>query len=132
MAKSKTVLIIDDSAFARSTLEKALFSRGFLVSTAENGKEGLDLVIKSPPDAILMDVVMPIMDGWETCRRIRAVATERAVPIIIMTHRNSSKEQLQAFEVGADHFMEKPVDTDKLVAAIERLTKSAADGSGSR
>mgnify|MGYP001572347003 CR=1 FL=1 len=128
MTKPRTILIIDDSALTRNALSEALIARGFTALTADNGKAGLDLIQKGAPDVVLMDVVMPVMDGWETCRQIRAAANLQSVPIIIMTHKNTHGDLLRAFEVGANEFMEKPIDVDELVREIELLIQRRLDG----
>lgn len=126
MPNTGTILVIDDSLFIRSALTEALTTRGFQVLTAENGKEGLSVLQRTAPDAILMDVVMPIMDGWETCRQIRAAANLQAVPIIIMTHKNTSSDLLRAFEAGANDFLEKPIEADVVVEAIRNAMARAS------
>jgi DNA-binding response OmpR family regulator len=132
MSAPATILIIDDSALVVGTLTDALTERGFTVTAASNGHAGLAQLQLSVPDIILMDIVMPVMDGWETCRQIRSLAALQAVPIIIMTHRNTPQDLLRAFEVGADQFLVKPIDVDELHREIDELLKKKLDGQGSK
>ena len=129
MPEKKTILIIDDSALILSTLQDALAAGGYEVMTAANGKEGLSRIQERTPDVILMDVVMPIMDGWETCRRVRMAASLQSVPIIIMTQKNTPQDLLRAFEVGADEFLEKPIDRERLFQTMDLLMKRRLEGS---
>ena len=121
MPESKKILVIDDSALSRKILEDALVERGFSVTIAEDGQQGLMLLTQQMPDLILMDVVMPNMNGWEACRHMRNVARSQLVPIIIMTSKNTPHDMLQSFEAGADEFLDKPINMDDLFAAIEKL-----------
>lgn len=132
MPEPLTILIIEDSALSRTALRDDLAGRGFKVLTAENGKEGLSLIQSKRPDVVLMDVVMPIMDGWETCHQVRAAAELREIPIIITTTKNTSQDMMRAFEVGANQFMEKPLDVDLLVKEIHGLAARRLDGAPER
>ena len=126
MSATKKILIIEDSALNRKVLEDALMQRGHEVICAEDGREGIDRLGKESPDLILMDVVMPNMNGWDACRQMRAVARSQAVPIIIMTSKNTPQDMLQAFEVGADEFLEKPINMEELYAAVDKLLQRDA------
>ena len=128
MPEQKTILIIDDSELTRSSLHDALTERGFAALTAANGQEGLARIQKGAPDVVLMDVVMPVMDGWETCRQIRAAANLQSVPIIIMTHKNTPQDLLRAFEVGANEFLGKPIDMEELFRVIDLHIQRRLDG----
>lgn len=127
MADVKKILIIEDSALNRKILEDALLQRSYQVLTAEDGREGMEKLNKEAPDLVLMDVVMPNMNGWETCKQIRAAAKVQATPIIIMTSKNTPQDMLQAFEVGADEFLDKPVNLEDLYEMIERLLNRGAE-----
>ena len=127
-APPKKVLVIDDSALSRSTMETMLAARGYQVTLASNGEDGLKLVPDLKPDLVLIDVVMPQLNGWETCQRLRAVPSGEAVPIIVVTSKNTPHDMLQAFEVGANEFVTKPVNQDELYAVIDRLLKAATPG----
>lgn len=127
----KRILVIDDSALSRQMLDEALKPRGFEVLMASDGEEGFLMFKRTSPHLILMDVVMPQMNGWETCVRIRRAAQSQAVPIIIMTSKNTPQDMLQSFEVGADEFIAKPINLDELFTMIGRLLSSNG-GAGSK
>lgn len=121
---AKRILVIDDSALSRQLLEDALKPRGYEVIMATDGEDGFNAFKKTQPHLILMDVVMPQMNGWETCVRIRRAAQTQAVPIIIMTSKNTPQDMLQSFEVGADEFIAKPINIGELLGMISRLLPS--------
>ncbi|MBI3548251.1 MAG: response regulator [Elusimicrobia bacterium] len=120
----KTVLVVDDSALNRKILQDALEKKGYSVRVSENGEVGLRQVIEKTPDFILLDVMMPEMNGWDTCMRIRRAALTKQVPIIIMTSKDTAHDVLQAFEAGADEFIPKPINLEELFGMIERLLSS--------
>ena len=124
----KKVLVIDDSALSRSTMESMFAQRGFVVTLAANGEDGLKLLPEVQPDLVLIDVVMPQLNGWETCQRMRAVPGYESLPIIVVTSKNTPHDMLQAFEVGANEFVTKPVDEAELFAVVNRLLKIPAAG----
>lgn len=127
MPDAKKILIIEDSALNRKILEDALSGKGYQVLCAEDGREGMERLNKESPDLVLMDVVMPNMNGWETCKHIRAAAKVQATPIIIMTSKNTPQDMLQAFEVGADEFLDKPVNLEELYETVDRLLNRGAE-----
>lgn len=126
MPDAKKILIIEDSALNRKILEDALVQKGYQTLTAEDGREGMDKLNKDSPDLVIMDVVMPNMNGWETCKQIRAAAKVQATPIIIMTSKNTPQDMLQAFEVGADEFLDKPINLEEMYETVERLLNRGA------
>lgn len=117
----RKVLIIDDSALSRAELETAFTERGFQVELAPDGVEGLLRIDNAAPDLVMIDVLMPNMDGWEVCRRIRSHGAAKPMSIIVMTSKDSTETMLQAFEVGADEFLQKPMDVDELFAIVDKL-----------
>ncbi|MEK7234621.1 MAG: response regulator [Elusimicrobiota bacterium] len=119
----KQILVIDDSALNRKYLEILLTANGFGVHLAVNGKEGLEKLGSIHPDLVVLDVVMPTLNGWETCLRIRAAIVNDHIPIIVMTSKNTPVDMLQSFEVGANEFISKPIDEAELLATVNRLLK---------
>lgn len=115
-AKKRHVLIVDDSSEIVSVLTEALEQKGYEVGTASNGSEALDSVKVKMPDIILLDMRMPIMNGWEFAREFRN-RYGRSVPITVMTAAEDSR--LRANEVGADSYIGKPFDLDQLYQVIE-------------
>jgi signal transduction histidine kinase len=118
-----TILIVDDSASARETLSALLEGQGYQLFMAENGLEALQLAQKIQPDVILLDVMMPGMDGFETCRQIRAITDLAEVPIIILTALDDQESLISGIEAGADDFCHKPIDRRELLARVRTITR---------
>jgi len=127
MPDAKKILIIEDSALNRKILEDALSQKGYQVLLADDGRQGMDKLRDESPDLVLMDVVMPNMNGLEATRHIRAAARSQAVPIVIMTSKNTPQDMLQAFEVGADEFLDKPINLEELYETVDRLLNRGAE-----
>lgn len=121
MAK-KILVIDDDPAFVR-LVEQVLAPAGFEVLTAASGGEGLRLLFAHHPDIVLLDVVMPEMDGWDTCRRIRDITD---VPVVMLTAEKTSEEDIvQGLECGADNYLIKPVGRRELVGRVQAVIRRA-------
>ncbi|NJN95862.1 MAG: response regulator [Anaerolineales bacterium] len=114
-----TVLIVDDEELGRETLEDLLVTQGFHLIYASNGPEALEKAAKFTPDIILLDVMMPGMNGYEVCQRLRANPALAEVPIIMVTALEDRKSRLQGIEAGADDFISKPFDRLELRARVK-------------
>ncbi|REK42308.1 MAG: response regulator [Actinobacteria bacterium] len=123
------ILIVDDEPLNLDLLVEELEDRGYLVETAENGAVALEKVAKSPPDLILLDIVMPVLDGLETCRRIKNDPVTALIPVVMMTALTAVEDRIRGIRAGADDFLSKPVDDRELMARIETSirTKRAID-----
>jgi CheY-like chemotaxis protein len=117
----KTVLVVDDVAANRMVVADALAPYGFEVIEAEDGLQGLDMVSTLRPDVVLMDTVMPRMDGLEATRRIRLRATERELPIIAMSAAAYNADAARCLEAGANAVCPKPIDVDLLLEQLGAL-----------
>jgi class 3 adenylate cyclase len=117
-SKSK-VLVVDDEELNRDLLRDCLEPRGFSVIEAVNGQEALQKVASDMPDVILLDVMMPGMDGFEVCRRLKAASCWAAIPILIVTALSERKERLMGIEAGANDFLLKPIDTQDVVLRVK-------------
>jgi len=106
---------VDDDPALVDVLSMALESAGFAVTTASNGRAGWDALQADPPDLVLLDLVMPEMDGLELCRRIRAAHT---TPVVMLTSRDDELDKVLGLELGADDYVTKPFSTRELVARI--------------
>jgi len=118
-----TILIVDDNASARETLVAMLEGQSYQIELAEDGFKALQVLHQLQPDLILLDVMMPGMDGFETCRRIRATPPLAEVPIIILTALDDRASLLQGIESGADDFLSKPVDRYELMARVRTILR---------
>lgn len=118
-----TVLIVDDSPSARETLLAALDGQDYQLVTAQNGPEALQLASQIRPDVILLDVMMPGMDGFEVCRRLRSTPELAEVPIVLLTALDDHTSRLRGLEAGADDFISKPVEHQELVVRVRTITR---------
>lgn len=118
-----TILIVDDDPTARETLVAMLDSENYDLRLAKDGIQALQLLEQFQPDLILLDVMMPGMDGFEVCRRIRSTPPLAEVPIIILTALDDRASLLKGIEAGADDFLSKPVDRRELTARVRTITR---------
>jgi signal transduction histidine kinase/ActR/RegA family two-component response regulator len=114
----KTILIVDDVVANREMLADLLRALGFAIEEAGNGKEALEQVALMPPDLVLMDIMMPIMDGLEATRQLRAHPNHGSVPIIAISASATAEDQQESMVAGASAFMTKPIDQDSLLSQI--------------
>jgi two-component system, chemotaxis family, chemotaxis protein CheY len=124
LASSKRVLVVDDDDAIRLTVADALQDEGYHVTTASNGQEALERVESGPPDAIVLDLMMPILDGWgflEACRR-RDLC--QGIPVLVMSAYRRLTETAPELKVRA--CIAKPFELDVLLGAVERLLQTAA------
>jgi two-component system, cell cycle response regulator DivK len=115
------VLLVEDNEMNRDMLSRRLTRRGFQVVCAVDGQQGIDLARSEKPDIILMDMSLPVMDGWEATRRIKSDCNTRNVLVIGLTSHAMSGDREKAIEAGCDDYDTKPVDLDRLLEKIERL-----------
>jgi len=120
---AKLLLVIDDGAEQRRFLERTLTAAGYRVVTAPDGDAGAAAAISLLPDLIILDVMMPGMNGYQTCRALRATPATADRPILILTAKDQPTDQFWAREVGADDFLTKPVDLPELLDRIRDLTE---------
>ena len=115
------ILLVEDNEMNRDMLSRRLIRKGYDVVMAEDGKQGVDLAGTAAPDLILMDLSLPVIDGWEATRRIKAADATKAIPIIALTAHAMVGSEQQALEAGCDDFDTKPVDLPRLLGKIEAL-----------
>ncbi|CAA9299252.1 MAG: hypothetical protein AVDCRST_MAG93-4479, partial [uncultured Chloroflexia bacterium] len=118
-----TILIVDDEPAGRDTLEAILYQQGYDLVFAADGWEALDQAVHLTPDLILLDVMMPGIDGFEVCRRLRADSRVAEVPIILITALDDRESHIAGFEAGADDFVSKPFDRFVLRARVRSVTR---------
>jgi len=121
------VLLVEDNEMNRDMLSRRLIRRGFQVVFAMDGQHGIDLAYSERPDIILMDMSLPVIDGWEATRRLKADDATRTVPVIGLTAHAMSGDREKAIEAGCDDYDTKPVELDRLIGKIERLLGTAKD-----
>ena len=114
MSQISTILIVDDDVMGRETLAALLRAEEYQLAFACNGPEALEQAAALNPDLILLDVMMPGMDGFEVCRRIRATPALAEVPLILITALDDRDSRIQGIEAGADDFIAKPYDRREL------------------
>jgi DNA-binding response OmpR family regulator len=120
------ILVVDDEPLNVELLDQELSDLGYQVVKATNGQEALTSVAASPPDLILLDVLMPGIDGIEVCRRLKDDPTTRLIPVVIMTALSDREDRIRGVEAGADDFLTKPVDERELHARIRSALRSKA------
>lgn len=122
---SGLVLIIEDDPDQRRFLERMLVGSGWRVMAAADGDVGLLAAAEHRPDAIVLDIMMPRLNGYQTCRRLKADPATSGIPVIIATTKDQPADEFWAKEVGAEAFLAKPVDIRDLVDLLSRLTERA-------
>ena len=119
----KKILIVEDEANIRELLRLYLEREGYTVLEAENGVEGIKKWKSDKPDMLLLDVMMPVMDGWEVCREIRA---ESDVPIIMLTAKGETADRVSGLEMGADDYIVKPLEIPEVIARVRAVFRRIA------
>lgn len=123
MSENSTILIVDDELVSRYTVEVLLTQEGYNLVFAENGEDALEKAAQSIPDLMLLDVMMPGMDGFEVCRHLRANPRLAELPIVMVTALDDRDSRLRGLEAGADDFMSKPFDRAELRARVRTITR---------
>lgn len=127
MKTARTILVCDDDPLLVELLEYRLASKGYRVVVARDGGEAFEVARKQRPDAIVLDAMMPVMDGYQVLRRIRAEETLATTPVLMLTARKQERDIVSALELGASEFMVKPFIPEELVARLARLLPGSRD-----
>ncbi len=121
--KSSKILIVDDEQDILELIRHALNKEGYEVHIAVNGQQAIEKTAKVQPDLILMDVMMPVMDGMEACRQLKENSDTQNIPIIFLTARSEEFAELAGFEAGADDYIAKPIRTRVLTSRIRAILR---------
>ncbi len=120
------VLLVEDNDMNRDLFVRYLELHGFAVVTANNSIQALDMAASDRPDLILMDMSLPLMDGWEATRRLKANLVTSTIPVLALTAHAMAEDRRRSFEAGCDDYETKPVSFSSLLAKIHRLIKQQA------
>jgi len=115
------ILLVEDNEMNRDMLTRRLERKGFEVVIAVNGQAGVDMASSASPDIILMDLSLPVMDGWEATRRLKADSATQSIPVIALTAHAMSGDEVKAREAGCDDYDTKPVNLNRLLEKIGNL-----------
>ena len=121
---SKKILIVEDNEMNRDMLSRRLARKGYEVILAEDGAAGLDMMENEQPDLVLMDMGLPVMDGWTATAKAKANPNLATIPVIALTAHALEEDRIRAMEAGADDFDTKPIDLKRLLEKIEALLGS--------
>lgn len=122
---AKKILLVEDNEMNRDMLSRRLIRRGFEVVIAVDGNEGVARAQSDNPDLILMDMSLPILDGWEATKMLKMFPATQGIPVIALTAHAMSGDREKAIEAGCDDFDTKPVDLERLLAKVDALLKGA-------
>lgn len=119
------ILLVEDQEMNRDMLSRRLTKRGYEIDIAVDGAEGIEKARSGRPDLILMDMSLPVIDGWEATRTLKADAATRSIPVIALTAHAMSTDREKALAAGCDGYETKPVELPRLLEAIEKLLSGA-------
>ncbi|MGQ5396289.1 response regulator [Paenibacillus sp. M.A.Huq-84] len=117
------ILLVEDNEMNRDMLSRRLIRKGFEVIMAVDGEQGIAMAKSANPDIILMDLSLPVLDGWEAIRQLKAQPGTQAIPVIALTAHAMASDQELAYQAGCDDFDTKPVDLDRLLGKIQAFLK---------
>jgi DNA-binding response OmpR family regulator len=126
MSDRARVLVVDDQAPNRKLLADLLSTQGYAIETAQSGEEALHKIERSPPDLVLLDVVMPGMNGYEVCSRLRGSSATSVLPVVMVTALDPAEERIKGLQAGADDFLTKPINAPELLARVKSLLRIKA------
>lgn len=117
------IVLVEDNEMNRDLLTRRLTKRGYEVIVALDGADGIAQVRAAQPHLVLMDLSLPVLDGWEATRRLKADPDTSRIPVIALTSHAMAEDRLRALEAGCDDFDTKPIDLDRLLGKIEALAR---------
>lgn len=120
---SKKILVVDDDELVLIAISELLTPSGFSVTTCANGPEALERVASDRFDLVILDVIMPEMDGFEVCQRIRQLDSYAETPVMMLTAKSGEEDRQRGLEVGANLYLPKPISPKRLIALVEEAIK---------
>lgn len=120
----KTILIVEDEEKSRRLMRDLLEAHSYQVSEAVDGEEALYLINESPPDLVLLDIMIPKLDGFDVCRRLQADERTQAIPVLLVTALYDRTDRLKGIEAGATDFITKPIDTDEVLLRVRNALRT--------
>ncbi len=127
---AQKILVVDDEESLAEFVCRALRQQGYMTVCAFDGDSALSLIYEELPDLVILDLMLPLMDGWEICRRVKSDSETKHIPILMLTARSSAEDVVQGLDLGADDYMRKPFPLDELLARVRvllRRTQQQAD-----
>ncbi|MFC4307200.1 response regulator [Cohnella boryungensis] len=121
----RTILLVEDNELNRDMLTRRLERKGYRMLTAEDGQRGIELAAEARPDLILMDMSLPVLDGWEATRALKRSPDTKDIPVIALTAHAMSSDERKAYDAGCDDFDTKPVELPRLLGKIEAALDKA-------
>jgi DNA-binding response OmpR family regulator len=124
----ETILVVDDEANIIELARMYLEQEGFRVQSADDGARALDMIARQPPALMVLDLMLPGVDGWEVCRRVRSGKTAPELPIVMLTARDDDVDKIVGLELGADDYVTKPFNPRELVARVKAILRRSRRG----
>lgn len=121
------ILIAEDNAEIRTLVSSILVEEGHKVGVAQNGQQALDMLVDDPPDVLVLDIMMPQMDGYTVLKELKGAGAKEQMKILILTAKTSESDWVRGYKLGADAYLTKPFDTDELINGIEDLLSSTKE-----
>jgi DNA-binding response OmpR family regulator len=117
----KKILIADDEKSIRELIKRVLLRKRYKIITASNGKDALDKIYSESPDLVILDIMMPEMDGWQVCKKIRQDPLYKNLSIIMLTVKKSDADQIKGLNIGSDEYMTKPFYPTELIFRVNKI-----------
>jgi len=115
------VLVVDDEVYILHILDFSLGAEGYEVITAADGEQALEKAISEKPDLIILDIMMPKMDGYETCEKIKKLPETKHIPVLLLTAKGRDIDRQRGFDSGADDYITKPFSPNKLISRVQEI-----------
>ena len=125
--KQTNILVVEDDEIVSRTIDRCLRGDEFHVTVANSGVEGLQTARRRPPDLIILDVIMPGMDGYAVCREVRSDPILKETPILFLTAKSKDEDKITGFTAGADDYLSKPFNLDELVLRVRAILRTVKE-----